>query len=102
MKITALEPIVLAAGSGVDVTRADSTQDAFLVRVHTDAGLVGLGEADTSPYVARTMVEMPSSHAVAQGFSEMLVGSNPLRSAAAGGRCTRAATTMAAPERRCT
>ena len=29
--------------------RADGTQDAFLVRVHTDEGIVGVGEADTSP-----------------------------------------------------
>jgi len=25
--------------------------------VHTDQGIVGIGEADTSPYVARTIVE---------------------------------------------
>jgi L-rhamnonate dehydratase len=78
VRITRLEPIVLAAHSSVDLTRADGTQDAFLVRVHTDAGLVGIGEADTSPYLARTMVEMPSSHAAARGFSEMLVGANAL------------------------
>jgi L-alanine-DL-glutamate epimerase-like enolase superfamily enzyme len=78
MRITRLEPIVLAARPQADVTRADSTQDAFLVRVHTDEGLVGIGEADTSPYLARTMIEMPSSHAVARGFAEMLVGEDPL------------------------
>jgi L-alanine-DL-glutamate epimerase-like enolase superfamily enzyme len=79
VKITELEPIVLGSGSDVDVARADGTQDAFLVRVHTDEGFVGLGEADTSPYVARTMIEMPSSHAVARGFSELLVGRDPLQ-----------------------
>ena len=78
MKITEIEPIVLRAGAGADVTRADGTQDAFLVRVHTDDGLVGVGEADTSPYLARTMIEMPSSHAVARGFAEMLLGRDPL------------------------
>jgi L-rhamnonate dehydratase len=35
MRITAVEPIVLRADR-VDTTRAESTQDAFLVRVHTD------------------------------------------------------------------
>src|SRR5579885_1117278 len=78
MRITRVEPIVLAARAQADVTRADGTQDAFLVRVHTDEGLVGIGEADTSPYLARTMIEMPSSHAVARGFAEMLVGEDPL------------------------
>lgn len=72
-----MEPIVLRVGQ-VDVGRADGTQDAFLVRVHTDEGVVGVGEADTSPYVARTIVEMPSSHSIARGLAELLVGENPL------------------------
>ncbi|HEY1369982.1 MAG TPA: mandelate racemase/muconate lactonizing enzyme family protein [Gaiellaceae bacterium] len=78
MRITDVEPIVLRLDR-VDTTRADGTQDAFLVRVHTDEGVVGLGEADTSPYVARTMVEMPSSHAIARGLRELLVGEDPLQ-----------------------
>jgi L-rhamnonate dehydratase len=78
LKITAVEPIVLRLDQ-VDTTRADGTQDAFVVRVHTDEGIVGVGEADTSPYVARTIVEMPSSHAVARGLGELLVGQDPRR-----------------------
>src|SRR5919204_4241487 len=77
MRITKVEPIVLRVGE-VDTGRADGTQDTFLVRIHTDEGLVGIGEADGSPYVARTMVEMPSSHAVARGLAELLVGRDPL------------------------
>jgi L-rhamnonate dehydratase len=77
MTITAVEPIVLRVGE-VDIGRADGTQDAFLVRVQTDQGIVGIGEADTSPYVARTIVEMPSSHSIARGIAELLVGQNPL------------------------
>lgn len=77
MRITAVEPIVLRADS-VDTTRADGTQDAFLVQIHTDVGLVGIGEADTSPYLARTMIEMPSSHLIARGLREVLVGEDPL------------------------
>lgn len=77
MQITRVEPIVLRLPD-VDTTRADGTQDAFLVRVHTDEGLIGTGEADTSPYLARTAVEMPSSHAVARGLGEVLVGEDPL------------------------
>src|SRR5262245_27289294 len=78
MKITEIEPIILRLDR-VDATRADGTQDAFLVKVHTDEGLVGIGEADTSPYVARTMVEMPASHSIARGFRELLVGEDPLQ-----------------------
>ena len=63
----------------MDTTRADSSQDAFLVRVHTDEGIVGLGEADSSPYLLRAAVEMPSSHAVACGLRELLLGEDPLQ-----------------------
>jgi L-alanine-DL-glutamate epimerase-like enolase superfamily enzyme len=78
MRITDVEPIVLRLDR-VDTTRADGTQDAFLVRIHTDEGIVGVGEADTSPYVARTIVEMPSSHSIARGLKEVLVGEDPLQ-----------------------
>jgi L-rhamnonate dehydratase len=73
LKIAQVEPIVLRLPE-VDASRADGTQDAFLVRIHTDDGLVGIGEADTSPYLARTAIEMPSSHSVARGIGEVLLG----------------------------
>lgn len=78
MKITQVEPIVLRMDE-LDTSRADGTQDAFLVRIHTDEGITGVGEADTSPYLARTAIEMPSSHSIARGVAELLVGENPLR-----------------------
>ena len=78
LKITDVEPIVLRLAQ-VDVTRADGTQDAFLVRIHTDEGIVGVGEADTAPLLARTIVDMPSSHSLARGLREVLVGEDPLR-----------------------
>ena len=78
MKITKVEALVLAVGE-VDTSRADGTQDAFLVRIHTDEGLVGVGEGDTSPYVAREIVTMPSSHSIARGLAEVLIGEDPRR-----------------------
>ena len=78
MKITDVEPIVLRLDK-VDATRADGTQDAFLVKVHTDEGIVGIGEADTSPYVARTIVEMPASHSIARGIRELILGEDALQ-----------------------
>jgi L-alanine-DL-glutamate epimerase-like enolase superfamily enzyme len=63
----------------IDASRPDGTQDAFLVRLHTDEGLVGIGEADTSPDVAYTIIDMPSSHAVARGLAELIVGEDPLQ-----------------------
>jgi L-rhamnonate dehydratase len=78
MKITDVEGLVLRPGE-VDATRADGTQDAFLVKIHTDEGITGVGEGDTSPYVAREMITMPASHSIARGFRELLVGEDPLR-----------------------
>ena len=78
MKITKGEALVLRVGE-VDTSRADGTQDAFLVRIHTDEGLVGVGEGDTSPYVAREIVTMPSSHSIARGLAEVLIGEDPRR-----------------------
>jgi L-alanine-DL-glutamate epimerase-like enolase superfamily enzyme len=46
--------------------------------VHTDEGLVGIGEADSSPYLVKTAIEMPSSHLIARGIAELLVGEDPL------------------------
>ena len=78
MKITRVEAMVLRVGE-VDTSRADGTQDAFLVRIHTDDGFVGIGEGDTSPYVAREIVTMPSSHSIARGLGEVLIGEDPRR-----------------------
>ena len=78
MKITDVEGLVLRPGE-VDATRADGTQDAFIVKIHTDEGITGVGEGDTSPYVAREMITMPASHSIARGFRELLIGEDPLR-----------------------
>lgn len=78
MRITEIEPIVLRLPE-VDASRADGTQDAFLVRVHTDEGITGVGETDSSPYLARTAIEMPSSHSIARGVAELLIGEDPLQ-----------------------
>lgn len=78
MKITEVEGLVLSTGD-IDAQRADGTQDAFIVRIVTDEGLIGVGEGDTSPYVAREMLTMPSSHAISQGLREMLIGEDPTR-----------------------
>jgi len=55
-----------------------SSQDAVLVRVRTEDGLEGIGEADASPEVVKAIVDAPFSHNVACGLREVLVGENPL------------------------
>lgn len=55
-----------------------SSQDAVLVRVRTDTGLEGIGEADSQPEVVKAIIDAPYSHNIACGLRELLIGENPL------------------------
>jgi len=57
-----------------------SCQDAVLIRVQTDTGLEGIGEADSSPEVVKAIIDAPFSHNIACGLRELLIGENPLES----------------------
>jgi L-alanine-DL-glutamate epimerase-like enolase superfamily enzyme len=76
MKITHVVCQVLRVGSVAAKTA--SCQDAVLVRIRTDNGLEGIGEADSSPEVVKAIVDAPFSHNIACGLRELLVGENPL------------------------
>lgn len=75
MKITEVEVICLNLPQKKDI--ADSSQDAVLVKVHTDEGIVGVGEIDSHPSIAKAVVEAPMSHRDSHGVSELLVGEDP-------------------------
>jgi L-alanine-DL-glutamate epimerase-like enolase superfamily enzyme len=45
-----------------------SSQDAVLVRVRTDSGLEGIGEADSQPEVVKAIVDAPFSNNIACGL----------------------------------
>jgi L-alanine-DL-glutamate epimerase-like enolase superfamily enzyme len=55
-----------------------SSQDSVLVRVRTDTGLEGVGEADSSPEMVKAAIDAPFSHNVATGLRKLLIGENPL------------------------
>ena len=55
-----------------------SSQDVVLVRVVSDTGVEGIGEADASPEVVKAIVDAPFSHNIACGLREILLGENPL------------------------
>jgi hypothetical protein len=76
MKITDVEAIWLRLPT-VD-ERCDGTQDTLVVRVHTDAGVVGVGEVDSSPSVAKAIIEAPLSHAIARGLRLCVLDRDPL------------------------
>jgi L-rhamnonate dehydratase len=75
MKITEVETIYLSLPS---IRReADSGQDALIVRVHTDAGITGLGEVDSAPLAVHGVIQGPYSHAVTSGLRGIVVGEDP-------------------------
>ena len=76
MKITEIICQILRMESVEQKTA--SCQDVALVRVRTDDGLEGIGEADASPEVIKAIIDAPFSHNIACGLREILVGENPL------------------------
>jgi len=58
--------------------KSDGTQDVMIVRVTTDSGLVGYGEAVTSGTVVRAIVEAPRSTPHRHGLAVALIGLDPL------------------------
>jgi len=78
MKITQVVCQILRVKSVV--AKTSSSQDAVLVRVRTDTGIEGIGEADASPEVVKAIVDAPFSHNIACGLRQILIGENPLES----------------------
>jgi L-alanine-DL-glutamate epimerase-like enolase superfamily enzyme len=75
MKITRVEPIHLRLPNVNE--RADGSQETLVVKVHTDAGLVGVGEVDSSSLVAKAIIEAPLSHKLCRGLAECVLGQDP-------------------------
>jgi L-rhamnonate dehydratase len=75
MKITRVEPIHLRLP---DVNeRCDGSQETLVVKVHTDAGITGVGEVDSSSLVAKAIIEAPLSHQICRGLAECVAGQDP-------------------------
>jgi len=78
MKITDIETIILRMPEPV-LPNGDNLQDILIIRVHTDEGLVGIGEAHTSPTVLKAVIDAPISHLTTQGLKPLLIGKDPRR-----------------------
>jgi L-rhamnonate dehydratase len=75
MKITRVEAIHLRLP---DINeRCDGSQETLIVKVHTDDGLIGIGEADSSSLVAKAIIEAPLSHKICRGLAECVLGQDP-------------------------
>src|SRR5438067_8713405 len=75
MRITRVEPIHLRLPTVTE--RCDGSQETLIVKVHTDAGIVGVGEADSSSLVAKAIIEAPLSHKICRGLAECVLGQDP-------------------------
>jgi L-rhamnonate dehydratase len=80
MKITSVEALHLRIPE-VEL-KPDGTQEVLLVRVATDEGLVGHGEAVSNASVVRAIIEAPQSMPFRHGLATVLTGSDPLDPAA--------------------
>ena len=76
MKITRVEAIPLRLP--VINERCDGSQDTLVVKVHTDAKITGVGEVDSSPSVAKAIIDAPISHKICRGLAECVVGQDPV------------------------
>jgi len=57
--------------------RCDGSQETLVVKVHTDADIIGVGEVDSSSSVAKAIIEAPLSHKICRGLAECVVGQDP-------------------------
>ena len=76
MRITSVECLVLTVPD-CNPDACDSSQDTVVVQVHTDEGITGIGEVDSSPWVIKAHIEAPGSHIMSLGLTELLVGEDP-------------------------
>ncbi|MDM8533973.1 mandelate racemase/muconate lactonizing enzyme family protein [Clostridiaceae bacterium HSG29] len=76
MKITDVEVICLRIPAIGE--RCVWGEDAVVVKVYTDEGIIGIGETDSSPLVVKSVIETPNSNLACFGLKEVLIGENPL------------------------
>jgi L-rhamnonate dehydratase len=76
MKITDVEALQLRLPSVEEI--ADGTQDVLVIRIHTDAGLTGIGEVSSQSYVCKAIFEAPRSAERRHGLAHILRGQDPM------------------------
>jgi L-alanine-DL-glutamate epimerase-like enolase superfamily enzyme len=77
VKVRDIEAIVVQRPA-MDVGAADAMQDALIVRVETDEGIVGYGEGNHTPRAMKAIIDSPGSHSWSMGIKDLLIGQDPL------------------------
>jgi L-alanine-DL-glutamate epimerase-like enolase superfamily enzyme len=78
MKITKVEAIEVRLPESEMEDKASAAQEALIIKIHTDGGIVGIGEVDSSARMAKAVIEAPMTHSVASGLERLIIGMNPL------------------------
>jgi L-alanine-DL-glutamate epimerase-like enolase superfamily enzyme len=76
VKITQIDCHVLTDPEP-DLSATSSAQDDIVVEIHTDEGLVGIGETDVNPWIAHACITAPGTHSMGQSLTTMLLGEDP-------------------------
>lgn len=82
MKITEIEMSVLESpyeyGLADDADDSRGPKYAFLLRVRTDEGIVGIADCDSHPHIMKAFIEAPSYlKAFSEGLQYAVLGQNP-------------------------
>ncbi|MCP5150434.1 MAG: mandelate racemase/muconate lactonizing enzyme family protein [Ectothiorhodospiraceae bacterium] len=75
MRITDIEGIMLRLPEVRPI--GDGCQSVLLLRVHTDAGITGIGEVHSNPLVNKAVLDAPLCSVSAEGMRSLLVGEDP-------------------------
>ena len=75
MKITDVEAFYVRLPEVKE--QCDSGQDVLVVRVHTDEGITGIGEVDSAPLAAQSVILGPYSHTITSGLKHLVIGEDP-------------------------
>jgi L-rhamnonate dehydratase len=75
VKITDIKVDVLRAPEYQ--VRADASLESVIVRVYTDEGIMGFGDAGSSPRVVRSIIDAPTYFTLCRSLRELLIGRDP-------------------------
>ena len=73
MKITDVEAIYVR----LPEIKGDRVQDALLVKVHTNEGITGIGEAHSAPLAAQGAILGPYCSTIRSGLKHLVLGEDP-------------------------
>ena len=75
MRITDVEGMMLRLPAVREI--GDGCQSVMIIKVHTDEGVTGIGEAHTNPLVNKAVLDAPLCSISAQGLRGLLLGEDP-------------------------